>query len=343
MSTKEKILAYLGENKSASGTELSELLGISKQAVNKHLKVLIQAGRIIKEGVTRGAVYSIPSGDKKVSPPARWTKSYSLSHLEEDRVFQDAGVFLNLRKILGRNTFEITHYAFTEMVNNSIDHSESPKCSVEVVVDNYDLLFKVRDFGIGIFYSIFKKYALADEYSAIGELIKGKTTTMREKHTGEGIFFTSKTADIVSFRSHKTNLIFDNLIGDVLVEEAKYLKGTEVIFRVSRKSKRKLADIFFQYAPEEYDYEFNKTRVVVKLFKEDYISRSEAKRLVSRLDQFKEIILDFKGVRSIGQGFADEVFRVFQNRYPNIIIINENLLPSLAAVIKHVVDNRKMS
>ncbi len=343
MNTKEKILDYLRKNKSAGGNELSNYLGISRQAVNKQLKVLIQNGKVAKEGVTRGTVYSINSDDQQSTQSVKWRKTYELSNLEEDRVFQEFSQSVNLGNLLSRKAFKITNYVFTEMVNNAIDHSVSPKCLIEVEIDQYNLVCKVRDFGIGIFYSIFNKFALSSEYDAIGELIKGKTTTMKEEHTGEGIFFSSQTVDVISFRSHNTKLIFDNLIHDTIVEETKHFKGTEVIFRIKRRSKREIADIFIKYAPEEYDYEFNKTKVVVKLFKEDYISRSEAKRMVYRLDQFSEIILDFKGVRSIGQGFADEVFRVFQNRHPRIIIQTENLLPSISAVISHAVDNRTKS
>ncbi|MEA1927317.1 MAG: DUF4325 domain-containing protein [Candidatus Auribacterota bacterium] len=340
MNRKREILKYLAENNYANGTDLSKILGISRQAVNKHLKELINRGEVIKEGVTRGARYSIPSDDRRRVPAAKWKKTYNLSGLEESRVFDEVLFSLNLKNLLGIRAFEITQYVFTEMVNNAIDHSESRKCSIELEIDQYNLKCRVRDFGIGIFYSIFRKYMLPDEYAAIGELIKGKTTTMAEKHTGEGIFFTSKVVDVVTFRSHRTNLIFDNLVHDTMAEETKYLKGSEVVFRINRRSRRKISDIFSRYAPEEYDYEFNKTRVMVKLFKSEYISRSEAKRLISRLDKFREIILDFKGVKSLGQGFADEVFRVFQNRHPEIDIKVENLPRVLAPVIKHVVDNR---
>jgi STAS-like domain of unknown function (DUF4325) len=56
------------------------------------------------------------------------------------------------------------------------------------------------------------------------------------------------------------------------------------------------------------------------------ISRSQAKRILTGLEKFKYVTLDFKGVRLVGQGFADEVFRVFKNRYPDIQIdyINAN-------------------
>jgi len=43
----------------------------------------------------------------------------------------------------------------------------------------------------------------------------------------------------------------------------------------------------------------------------EYISRAEAKRLVVNLEKFREVELDFGGVDLVGQGFANELFRVF--------------------------------
>ena len=104
--------------------------------------------------------------------------------------------------------------------------------------------------------------------------------------------------------------------------------------------KKLLDEIFSHFAPEEFDYRFDRTKALVKLFYQDYVSRSEAKRLLYGLDKFKEIILDFKGVKSIGQGFADEVFRVFKIAHPDKVIKIENLNPSLKPIIDHVVDNK---
>ena len=336
MNTKERILQYITKGKSVSGKELSKFLGISRQAVHRHLKVLIQEGKVVKEGKTRGANYSIAG---RIRPSQRLRRSYILKGLEENSVFKEIELFLNLRKNLRGNVLDIVHYVFTEILNNAIDHSLSKKCEVEVNLDMYRCNFRIRDYGIGIFYSIYTKFNLPDETSAIGELIKGKTTTMKERHTGEGVFFSSKSGDKVAFRSHKINLVFDNKRKDVYVEEKKFIKGTEVIFSISRASRRKIEKIFKQYAPEEFDYRFEKTRVFVKLFQREYISRSEAKRLLSGLDKFKEITLDFKGVKSLGQGFVDEIFRVFQGQHPGIVINIENLNPTISIMIKHVVDN----
>ena len=340
MNTKEKILRNIETKQSSTGKELTELLGISRQAVNKHLKELIQNGRVIKGGTTKGAVYRPAAAKGGVVPARRFTKTYLLAGLEEDRVFQEQATILNLKSQLGKPAWDTAYYAFTEMLNNAIEHSESEQCSVNTSVDQYSFNFTIRDFGIGIFYSVFSKFDLPNENAAIGELIKGKTTTMRERHAGEGVFFTSKAADSVSFRSHRTNLTFDNLRRDVFVEERRFIKGTQVDFSISRHSKRRLNKLFQEFAPEEFEYRFEKTRVQVKLFKEDCISRSEAKRLLSGLEKFGEITLDFKGVKSIGQGFADEVFRVFKNAHPAVLIRTENLSPSLEPIIYHVVDNK---
>lgn len=337
MDMKEKILALVKEKKGLSGVQLSEVLGISRQAVNKHLKPLLQNGSLIKTGVTRGAVYKIATSGKK--PSKTFRKSFFLDGLEEDKVFQQISLALNLTRTISPKANEIARYAFTEMLNNAIDHSQSENCHVEVIVDEFNFQFRIRDYGMGIFFSIYDKYKLSDENSAVGELIKGKTTTMPEKHTGEGIFFTSKVADNMFFRSHKIKLLFDNHQKDIFIEEMKNIRGTEVFFSVKKRTRKKLEDTFSIFAPEEFDYKFEKTRAMVKLFQREYISRSEARRLHHGLDKFKVIVLDFKGVKTIGQGFADELFRVFMQNYPEITLEIVHLKPSLQTIINHVVDN----
>jgi hypothetical protein len=83
--------------------------------------------------------------------------------------------------------------------------------------------------------------------------------------------------------------------------------------------------IFDQYASPDDDYGFNKTVVPVNLAQygnDKLISRSQAKRVVSRLELFKTILFDFTGVPSIGQAFADEIFRVFANEHPTISLLS---------------------
>ncbi len=341
MDIKTEILVYLKEKESVPGGDLSRLLGITRQALNRHLKQLIEEEKILKEGTTRNAAYRLSTPGKGKAIGRKYAKTLFLKGLEEDAVFSEIAAILNLKSSLSQNAFDIAGYAFTEMLNNAIDHSHSEKCTLEARLDQYRFSFSIRDRGVGIFHSVYSKFGLPDEHAAIGELLKGKTTTMEEKHSGEGIFFTSKSADSISFRSHKAELLFDNHKNDVYVKEKKHIEGTEVFFTISRQSKKKLAQVFTRFAPEEFDFRFEKTRVLVRLFHRDYVSRSEARRLLHRLDRFREIILDFAGVKSIGQGFADEIFRVFKKAHPHIEIKRENLSPTLDAMIRHVVDNKR--
>ncbi|OQX85558.1 hypothetical protein B6D60_07625 [candidate division KSB1 bacterium 4484_87] len=337
MGQKEKILEFLKEHKTASSKELGALLGISRQALNKHLKELISKSLIIKIGKTKSAIYAIQTSDNKIKTKLySFKKEYSLFNLEEDKVFHEISLLSKLSKLVNEKAYKIIEYAFTEILNNAIEHSESQKCVVELLLDNYDFQFTIRDFGIGIFYSIYKKFDLDNENMAIGELIKGKTTTIKERHSGEGIFFTSKAADIMTIRSHKIKLIFDNKSKDMFLEEKKRIQGTEVKFSISKNTKKNLTDIFTTYAPEEFDFKFNRTKVAVKLFLENYVSRSEARRLLYGLDKFKEINLDFQGVKFIGQGFADEIFRVFSRKHPEIIIKTRNVNDVIQQMIIHV-------
>jgi len=338
MTTKEQIKNYIKKQKQTTIQDLSNQLNISRQAVHKHIKELVNIGFIEKIGTTKAAYYRISDGQATVENKLR--KTFLVDGLEEHSTFEYFSTLLNFKSYLNKNSFDILNYIFTEILNNAIDHSESEKCTVEVIMQKLDCEVKIKDFGIGIFYSIYSKFKLDNEHDAIGELIKGKTTTFKERHSGEGIFFSSKAAKIISFRSHKINLNFDNVKNDIFVEQRKFIKGTEVNFNISRFSKTKLNSYFSKFAPEEYEYRFDKTKVQVKLFEKQFISRSEAKRLLAGLDKFKEIILDFSGVKSIGQGFADEIFRIYKKNNPDILIKTENTEPEIEQMIKHVVDNK---
>ena len=81
---------------------------------------------------------------------------------------------------------------------------------------------------------------------------------------------------------------------------------------------------------------FQKQKIDLNLLQEDYISRSQAKRLLIGLDKFREIILNFKKVKNIGQGFIDEIYRVFGNKHPNIKIKSINANNLIESMIQHI-------
>jgi uncharacterized protein (DUF1330 family) len=224
------------------------------------------------------------------------------------------------------------------MVNNAIDHSQSTWIDVILIEVDNRIIFEVRDNGIGAFRNIMQKKNLASELEAIQELLKGKTTTLPHSHSGEGIFFTSKIADIFVLDSFEYRLRVDNEIQDVFIEKPESFIGTKVRFEIKKDSGKHLNDIFFEYQAEPDSYSFDKTKVRVKLFKAGtvYISRSQARRLLSNLEKFKLVILDFEGIDTIGQAFADEVFRVFVSRNPNTRIEPINMSETVQFMVDRV-------
>ena len=333
MGATRTILAYLSRRKSVTGGELRAHLGFSRQALSLHMRRLLQTGQVVRAGTTRGARYTLAG---RTSTGGSVSRHLLTQGLAEDRVWEGLAIRLNLGRTLRPHVEAIVRYAFTEMLNNAMEHSESDRCSIRFNLEAGTVSFEVRDPGIGVFHSIASKLGFPDEETALIELLKGRTTTMREAHTGEGIFFTARVADRFMLRSHRIQVEWDRGKDDVFVSQRRLLAGTAVHFVIQRSTRRRLADVFHEFAPKEYDFQFQKTKVLVKLLQRDYVSRSEARRLLANLEKFREIVLDFRKVTSVGQGFADEIFRVFARRYPAIRMTTENTNPVIDAIIRHV-------
>jgi len=145
-------------------------------------------------------------------------------------------------------------------------------------------------------------------------------TTDPERHTGEGIFFASRMFDEFTLWSHR--LLFRHLAaaGDWLLSDRDHVPGTFVRMEISTEADRSPREVFDRFTEGE-DYAFSVTHVPVALARhgeENLVSRSQARRLVARFGEFRRVVLDFSGVDAIGQAFADEVFRVWQRRHPEV-------------------------
>lgn len=286
---------------------------ISRQAVNRHVQNLMKQGVLVGEGSTRSRSY-------RLRCLFRWSGRYSITpDLAEDRVWRED--IAPRLKDLSEQATEIWQYGFTEMFNNAIDHSGGTRITVRLEKTAMTTEIMIVDNGEGIFRKIQGALRLADERHAVLELAKGKLTTDPERHTGEGIFFSSRMFDrfdILSGGVFFTHEFADE--ADWILELDSLDSGTAVCMNLKNDSSRSMQAIFDQFAAPA-EFAFTKTIVPVKLAQygdDRLVSRSQAKRLLNRVDRFRTVILDFAGVDSIGQAFADEVFRVFANKHPEI-------------------------
>lgn len=318
--------------------KLSSLAAVTRQYAHKILLKLVLDKKLIMSGKARNTRYILYTKNLEKRIGQKETAIHSKiknSKIQEDLIYDNYERNSQLFKALNVNTRSILRYAFTEMLNNAIDHSASPDISISIYFKSTKICFEINDFGIGIFNNLKKKYGLKDDYEAIQELLKGKKTTNSKKHSGEGIFFTSKVADEFEIESSKLKLIINNSLNDVAVEELEKLKkGTKIIFMINKNSKRNLRAIFNEYTDE--NYAFSRTAVTVKLYQKgtEYVSRSQARRVLFDMGKFKSIVLDFKKVKGIGQSFADEIFRVFKSEHPSIDIQIKNANEAVMFMIK---------
>ncbi|MBK7642982.1 MAG: STAS-like domain-containing protein [Planctomycetes bacterium] len=64
-------------------------------------------------------------------------------------------------------------------------------------------------------------------------------------------------------------------------------------------------------------------------------ARSQAKRVMARCGQSRNVTLDCSGVETIGPAFADEIFRVYANAHPEIELRWVNAVPEVEGRIRH--------
>jgi len=295
-----------------------ENFNVSRPGVLRHIRALIDEGLIAYEGKTRGRTYSL----RPIS--AELFTIHIVDGLEEDVIWRERvlPVLANQRK----NVLDICQYGFTEMFNNVLEHSDASKAIVSIKLYPHDVQMSIDDNGVGIFNKIQNELGLYDKRHAILELAKGKLTTDPVGHTGEGVFFTSRMFDKYSILSSDLYFAHSEPGDDWLLQDEKLVEGTFISMNIDPLSERSSLKVFNKYSLEG-SYGFDRTRVPVSLSRyseENLISRSQARRLLARFDRFKEVFLNFKGVETIGQAFADEIFRVFKEENPGVKIIYVN-------------------
>lgn len=310
---------------------VAKKFGVSRQAINRYMQELVRDGYIQAVGSTSSRRYMLRTLQRKEF-------SAPLSGLEEDRLWREKA--LSAVGDLPENVVGIWHYAFTEMVNNAIDHSDGEQVTISVERNALLVEMRIHDDGIGIFRKIKDTRKLEDEHHAVLELAKGKLTTDPENHTGEGIFFTSRMLDDFAILSGDVYFSHDNEEDEDWILQASGSRfGTSVFMRLNNHSKRTTRKVFDHFATEDDNYGFTKTVVPVELAtygQDKLVSRSQAKRLLTRMNRFKTVVLDFKNIDFVGQPFIDEIFRVFVRNNPNTLILPLNASPQVERMITHV-------
>ena len=219
----------------------------------------------------------------------------------------------------------VLNYAVTEMLNNAIDHSSGSEVRLSARVDGPLLTVVIADDGVGVWRHVGEHFGLASDTEALAHISKGQQTTAPDRHSGQGLFFTSKMVEHFELDSGELRWIVDNERSDQTAGPGSGTEGTRVTLVHPLESARTPREIFDQFSDD--DAGFTKSRVSVRLSVPagTFVSRSEAKRLADGLEEFGEVEVDFADVTEVGQGFVDELFRVWQSQHPDTSLVPVNM------------------
>ena len=66
------------------------------------------------------------------------------------------------------------------------------------------------------------------------------------------------------------------------------------------------------------------------------MSRADARALAAAIPGTGRVELDFAGIERIGPSFADELFRVFANAHPKVLLAPVNMAEAVSSMVRRV-------
>jgi anti-sigma regulatory factor (Ser/Thr protein kinase) len=306
--------------------QLMQRLGISRRRATLVLNKLVQMQWLTRSGTPRKPLY-------RPGPLRQVVRRYALAGLQEDLPWrEDFAPFFELPAEVKR----MARHAFTELLNNAIDHSGGSAVTVSVRQTPLQLQLLVSDDGCGLFEHIGQRFAITDPRLAMLELSKGKLTSAPERHSGHGLFFTSRLADVFDVHANASAFQCRNWERrQWRASRPATRAGTSVYLAISLDTTRTLDAVLREHSRSGEGYAFERTVVPLQLLASDaaLASRAEARRACSRLAQFASAELDFAGIEEVGHGFADELFRVFGRAHPALQLVPVGMNTQVAAMV----------
>lgn len=310
--------------------QVAERLGVDLRSGQAFCRQLRALQWLTREGSSRRPRWS-------PGPLRQVVRRYALQGLQEDEPWRRdfAPAF-----VLPDNVAEIAEQVFTELVNNAIDHSGGSTVTVSMRQTPWQCQLLVSDDGRGVFDTIGRQFHIDDPAQAMLQLAMGKLTSQPERHTGRGLFFTAKLADV--FDLHANGAAFQQRDWERSQWQASRpacQHGTSVYVALRLDTQRTVDEVLRQHSLDGQGYAFERTVVPLRLLAlppAGLASRAQARRLAERLPLFRRVELDFDGLPSVGHAFADELLRVFGRAHPQVQLVPVNATPSVAALLSSV-------
>jgi len=321
------ITAAAREHPEDLAAHLAERLAVSRRSAQQRLKRLVEAQWLVGEGTPRRRRYR-PGLLRQVA------RCYPIAGLQEDLPWaRDFAPHFEFAP----NVARLMQHAFTELLNNAIDHSGGRTVTVSMRQTATHAQLLVSDDGCGVFEQIRERFDIADPALAALELSKGKLTSDPARHTGRGLFFSARMADVFDLQANDRAFQHRSWDGArPLRERPPGRTGTCVFVGIALDTERTLDQVLRSHSSDGTGYSFERTVVPLRLLATPTAgleSRAQARRVAARLSQFRRAEIDFAELEDIGHGFADELFRCFAGSCTDLELVPLNLAPRVAAML----------
>lgn len=200
--------------------------GISRQAANRHLDLLVDAGLLVQTGRTRARVYRL----KQTSSLAREVRVTPV--LNPNRVWED-----HIAPILSSDrpaVRDLCRGAFGELVRNAIEHAGASWINFSFANNARDIDIAVSDDGTGIFHALQRPLG-APSPRAAAEMIANLSNARAGASPAARLVLLARNFQSFDIRSAGVALCFDcDDDAWVLCDDEAPRKGTAVSFRMRR-------------------------------------------------------------------------------------------------------------
>lgn len=230
-SIREFILDCVSDHPRSVARQVAQAYGISRQAANRHLDALVEAGVLEEEGATRSREYrlrrmSLLNRELRVTPV-----------LNAERLWDD-----HIGPVLASDrdsVRDLCRGAFGELIRNVVAHSQAQWITVSFAATARHIDVTVGDDGRGIFSRLAQRVDLSDTHET-AELMSRHANARSTDFPAARLMLLARNFDSFVISSAGVSLAFD------ASEEAWFLRddetvpsGTRVSLRLRRGSTHK--------------------------------------------------------------------------------------------------------
>lgn len=307
-------------------------LELPRRRVPALLRRLASAQWLRREGTPRRPHW-------RPGPLRQVVQRYALQGLMEDRPWRrDFAPYFALPAPVQR----MAQHAFTELVNNAIDHSEGTQVTVSMRQTPAQLQLLVSDDGCGLFRRIEESFDITEPAFAMLELAKGRLTSQPGRHCGQGLVVTSQLADVFDLRANaaafqRREWATASWQGMPVQAALADRPGTSVYLAIALDTARTLDSVQRAQSADACSLAFDRTRVPLRLVASGAMpalaSRADARRVAARLAAFRRAEIDFSGLGEVGHAFAHELFSVYRREHPEVELVAVGAAPPVAEML----------